>query len=69
VDANVAWLRQTWTGLRPFASGQAYQNYPDPDLANWQQSYYGANLARLSTVKAGYDPDDVFHYPQSIPLP
>jgi hypothetical protein len=69
VDANVAWLRQTWTALRPFASGQAYQNYPDPDLADWQQAYYGANLARLTAVKASYDPDDIFHYPQSIPLP
>jgi FAD/FMN-containing dehydrogenase len=61
-----AWQRAFWQSMRPYASGQAYQNYIDPDLTNWRQAYYGANYARLTQVKAAYDPDRVFTFPQAI---
>jgi len=61
-----AWQRSFWRSMRPYASGQAYQNYIDPDLANWRQAYYGANYARLARVKAAYDPDRLFTFPQAI---
>jgi len=61
-----AWQQSFWQSMRPFASGQAYQNYIDPALANWRQAYYGANLARLTQVKAKYDPNRVFRFPQAI---
>jgi FAD/FMN-containing dehydrogenase len=61
-----AWQRAFWQSMRPYASGQAYQNYVDPDLANWRQAYYGANYARLTQVKAAYDPDRVFTFPQAV---
>ena len=61
-----AWQQSFWQSMRSFASGQAYQNYVDPALANWRQAYYGANLARLTQVKAKYDPNRVFSFPQAI---
>jgi FAD/FMN-containing dehydrogenase len=60
------WQQSFWQSMRPFASGQAYQNYVDPALTNWRQAYYGANLARLTQVKAKYDPNRLFRFPQAI---
>lgn len=68
VAANRSWLNNTWQAMRPYATGTSYQNYVDPDLADWQHAYYGANLPRLQQVKAKYDPGNLFHFAQSIPL-
>jgi len=68
IAANQSWLADTWQAMRPYASGASYQNYIDPALADWQQAYYGANLARLQHVKALYDPGNLFQFDQSIPL-
>ncbi|GAW25912.1 putative FAD binding domain-containing protein [Rosellinia necatrix] len=43
-----------------------YPGYVDPSLANPQQSYWGPNLDRLESIKATFDPDDIFHNPQSV---
>jgi hypothetical protein len=67
VAAGQAWLSQVADTLAPYTDGGAYQNYIDPTLGDWQQAYYGANLDRLISVKKTYDPDDFFHFAQSIP--
>lgn len=54
------------TAMSPWSSGEAYQNYLDPGLTNWQAAYYGANHARLVQVKAAYDPTWVFRPGQGI---
>ncbi len=66
VARQYAWQQSFWQSMRPYASGQAYQNYIDPALANWRQAYYGANYARLTQVKAAYDAHRVFTFPQAI---
>lgn len=67
--AMQAWLDSWHATLRPYVSGEAYQNYIDPQLGGWAAAYYGDNLARLSEIKVAVDPDDVWRFPQSIPLP
>ncbi|MEU7868922.1 FAD-binding oxidoreductase [Dactylosporangium sp. NPDC049140] len=67
--ANVAWIDGFARALRPHLTGEVYQNYADRDLEDWPAAYYGANYPRLQSVKAAYDPRDVFHHPQSIRLP
>lgn len=53
----------------PTVAGTAYPGYVDPQLANGQAAYWASNLPRLESIKAEIDPRDVFHNPQSVPLP
>jgi FAD/FMN-containing dehydrogenase len=64
--AGTSWLAATAHRLSPYVSG-AYQNYIDPTLTDWLQAYYGSNLPRLVEVKRAVDPDDFFHFAQSVP--
>ncbi|MCB9737092.1 MAG: FAD-binding oxidoreductase [Deltaproteobacteria bacterium] len=66
VEANLAWLRGLYAAMRPWASGECYQNYPDTDRSDWRQAYYGQNLAHLEACKKALDPDRVFHGPQVL---
>jgi len=46
----------------------SYVNYCDLDLPNYAAAYWRGNLARLVTVKQQYDPDNLFHHAQSVPV-
>jgi FAD/FMN-containing dehydrogenase len=65
--ASRRWINGVWRALRPHASGEAYQNYIDPELDGWQHAYYGANLERLREIKKQVDPDFRFRFRQAIP--
>ena len=40
-----------------WATGGVFPNFGDPELADPAAAYYGPNFARLTQVKAQYDPD------------
>jgi hypothetical protein len=65
---GATWLSNLHSVFAPVTQG-SYQNYIDPTLADWEHAYYGANLPRLRLTKGRRDPDDLFHFAQSIPLP
>jgi hypothetical protein len=66
INNQHTWLRNYWGSMRRYASGQAYQNYIDPDLTNWRQAYYGSNYNQLAAIKKKYDPTGLFTFPQAI---
>jgi hypothetical protein len=68
IGRGLDWIESLADALSPHVSGFAYQNFIDRSQPNWQQAYYGSNLERLMSVKKRYDPDDVFHFQQSVPL-
>lgn len=62
----IASIQALQTLLRKHGINRHYRNYPDIDITNWQQAYYGKNYARLQTLKTRFDPANVFRHPQSI---
>jgi FAD/FMN-containing dehydrogenase len=68
VARNEAWLGEFHDAMQPFTSDQSYQNFIDGAETNYLRAYYGANLERLVEIKRKYDPNNLFRFPQSIPL-
>ncbi|GAA3175309.1 hypothetical protein GCM10020255_066160 [Rhodococcus baikonurensis] len=68
LELDRSWVRETWEALRPFSSNQGgYVNFmTDVDENRVRASYGAAKYARLSAVKAKYDPDNVFHLNANI---
>ena len=65
-NGGATWLSQIYGRMRPYVSGQAYQNYIDAQLRSWRQAYYGSNYGRLQSVRRTYDPHHFFNFPQAI---
>lgn len=65
--ANLTYHRLVKNALaRRTASKGYYFNYSDLEIDNYMTAYFGANAAELRLVKARYDPNNFFVYPQSI---
>ena len=60
-DANIAWVRETWSRIQPFAAGGVYVNeLGEDDGADRVRMAYGLNYDRLQQIKAKYDPENLF---------
>jgi len=61
---NVGFTRETWEAIRPFGTGGVYVNFLTEDEgADRTQAAYGkATFDRLATLKAKYDPMNLFSH-------
>jgi FAD/FMN-containing dehydrogenase len=65
---NIAWAKQTYDAMRPYFTPDRYVNYLDEDDAgDAVRASYGPNFDRLRSLKARYDPANLFHLNQNIP--
>jgi Berberine and berberine like len=55
-----AWARQVFEDAAPHATGSGYVNFLTEDEAERVSASYGANHARLQTLKQRFDPDNLF---------
>ena len=68
-SAGIAWARDSYAALAPLVGSRRYLNYLDNDDtdAGALIAAYGPNLPRLQSIKAKYDPENVFHLNVNIP--
>jgi hypothetical protein len=65
-QACEAWLAKGFTTLDPHSQHESYQNFFDPELPDWRESYYAENYPRLVRIKHKYDPHQFFKFARSI---
>jgi len=66
-DVLKTWGRAYWKAVHPFNMPGAYVNFMMDDEADGRiQATYGANYARLASIKAQYDPKNLFRVNQNI---
>jgi FAD/FMN-containing dehydrogenase len=66
-DALKTWGREYWKTVHPFNLEGAYVNFMmDDEAAGRVQATYGDNYKRLASVKAKYDPKNLFRVNQNI---
>jgi FAD/FMN-containing dehydrogenase len=62
----IAWARQFFDAMAPHAMGTVYVNFMPEDETARVPSAFGANYARLTTLKRKYDPNNLFRMNQNI---
>lgn len=66
-ERGVAWARGAAEAMRPFSTGAVYLNFIGDEGSDRIIAGYGKeNYERLATVKAEFDPDNVFHLSHNI---
>jgi hypothetical protein len=64
-----AWARDSYAKVERFVGPHRYLNYLDQDDVGERAlaAAYGPNVRRLQSIKAKYDPENVFHHNVNIP--
>jgi FAD/FMN-containing dehydrogenase len=63
----IAWARDLFDQLTPHATGGVYVNFmPEDEAQRVSGGAYGPNFDRLATLKAKYDPKNLFRMNQNI---
>jgi hypothetical protein len=65
-DELRAWATGYWEAIHPHSMGGAYVNFMMDEGPERVRATYRDNHDRLAAIKAGYDPDNVFHVNQNI---
>lgn len=65
-DKITKWARDYWDAVHPFSAPGAYVNFLMEEGAARVEATYGVNYARLQSVKAKYDPGNLFRVNQNI---
>jgi hypothetical protein len=67
-QALKTWGRAYWQAVHPFNLEGAYVNFlMDDEVDGRVQATYGENYERLASIKAKYDPQNLFQVNQNIP--
>jgi FAD/FMN-containing dehydrogenase len=66
-DANRAWVRGAWEAIKPFSTGGNYVNFQTAEESDERTvESYRDNYQRLESVKATYDPTNLFRVNRNI---
>jgi FAD/FMN-containing dehydrogenase len=68
-EEAIAWARGVWDAMEPYSTGSVYLNFPGlgEEKEALARAGYGENYDRLTTLKAKYDPDNLFRMNINIP--
>jgi hypothetical protein len=64
--ACIGWARDFFDAAAPFSLGTVYVNFMTAEDSSRVSAAYGPNYARLVTIKARYDPHNLFRHNQNI---
>ena len=65
-DKIINWARDYWDAHHPYSAGGAYINFMMDEGEDRIKATYGDNYERLATIKAKYDPNNLFRVNQNI---
>ena len=66
-EMNQRWVRSAWSAMRKYSTGGNYINFQTSDEPDERTSEsYRGNLERLASIKASYDPENLFRVNRNI---